>query len=275
MPCPLFDSVLLGFKDPSHDDNTKSGLLFCTQTTIDAIHSLTPLAKYTNPLHLQCAPNIWSSYFCGAPVLPRLPPDSDSDVSDLDDDCLFSPNQNSAFADTGLMSPTTPVDDTFDSMLWYLGNRRAFPVPPSSRFFVIKSYSALDVDASLANGLWASTEFGNKRLHKAFEETPAGDIFLFFSVNGSMKFCGVAKMTSAVDFSSKSDIWVESSRWKGIFSVNWLVDREVSNNQFRNLRVPQNENKPVTNSRDTQEIPYDVAIAMLHEFCGAPQRSSK
>jgi len=69
--------------------------------------------------------------------------------------------------------------------------------PPSARFFVIKSYTEDDVQKSLKHGIWSSTVLGNKRLDAAYREShERGPIYLFFSVNGSRHFCGVAQMTS-------------------------------------------------------------------------------
>lgn len=48
---------------------------------------------------------------------------------------------------------------------------------------------------SLKHEIWSSTVLGNKRLDAAFRESgEAMPIFLFFSVNGSRHFCGVAQM---------------------------------------------------------------------------------
>lgn len=142
-----------------------------------------------------------------------------------------------------------------------------FSVPENSRFFIIKSYSILDVNASFTNNIWTSTELGNRRLNKAYTdlkaETNPGKIFLIFLVNSSGKFCGIAEMTLPIDYTKSSDIWVEQQRWKGIFPVDWLLIKDVPNRFFQHLRVPSNEYKPVTNSRDTQEIPFDVGVSML------------
>ena len=142
-----------------------------------------------------------------------------------------------------------------------------FTVPENSKFFIIKSYSILDVNASFTNNIWTSTELGNRRLNKAFidlkaEKSP-GKVFLLFLVNTSGKFCGIAEMIQTIDFTKSSDIWVEQQRWKGIFPVDWLLIKDVPNRFFQHLRVPSNEYKPVTNSRDTQEIPFDVGVSML------------
>lgn len=268
MVTSLFDSILLGFKAPTHDENTRAGIAFCTHSTLEKLYQVTDMAQLTNSLNLASAPNIWSSYYEGYPMgnmKHRRSSMEECDESDSSSEPLFSPTP-----DQRHFSISSPIDlsaqDSIEKPIWFRGNIATFCVPPHSRFFVIKSFSALDIQASLLANLWASTEHGNRRLQKAFCDTPGGDIFLFFSVNGSMKFCGCAKMNSEVDFSSKADIWVDASRWKGVFTVEWLMEKEISNNCFRCLRVPQNENKPVTNSRDTQEIPFDVGILMLEIF---------
>ena len=62
-----------------------------------------------------------------------------------------------------------------------------FTVPKTSKFFVIKSYNILDVNASFIHNIWTSTELGNRRLDKAYTELSKtnnpdvdGKIFLFF-----------------------------------------------------------------------------------------------
>lgn len=155
------------------------------------------------------------------------------------------------------------------NLAFWRGNGTSFSVSSTSRFFVIKSYNAVDVEASIENKIWTSTNLGNKRLNKAYCETRAdhGSIFLFFLVNCSGHFCGLVEMKGKIDFARTSSVWVEKSRWKGIFPVDWLIVKDIPNRYFQHLRNPLNEHKPITNSRDTQEIPYDVAISMLKIYC--------
>lgn len=149
-------------------------------------------------------------------------------------------------------------------------------VPPKSRFFVIKSYSIVDVKASFINSIWSSTELGNKRLAKAYKETlqDKGNLFLYFLVNGSGRFCGMAQMTGQVDFKSTSDIWAEDLKWKGIFPIRWISLGDIPNKYFHHLTIPANDNKRVTNSRDTQEIPFHTAIIMFKIFSSFKSESS-
>ncbi|KAI5957770.1 hypothetical protein KGF57_003037 [Candida theae] len=169
---------------------------------------------------------------------------------------------------TTTAAPATYPQHQYLTFRSYSGS--IFTVPPKSRFFVIKSYNVLDVNASFDHKIWTSTELGNKRLDKAYHDLQItnnpdldGKIFLFFSVNSSGKFCGVSEMKSCIDYSKTSDIWCEQTRWKGIFPVEWLLIKDVPNKFFQHLKIPANEFKPVTNSRDTQEVPFDIGISML------------
>jgi hypothetical protein len=84
---------------------------------------------------------------------------------------------------------------------------------------VIKSYSEDDIHRSIKYEIWCSTEHGNKRLEQAFREREGkGPIYLFFSVNGSGHFCGMAQMLSNVDYNSSASVWAQD-KWKGQFKV--------------------------------------------------------
>merc|ERR1712241_1146845 len=121
-------------------------------------------------------------------------------------------------------------------------NPKSFDLnPKNARYFVIKSFSEDDIHRSIKYEIWCSTEHGNKRLDAAYRERNSkGPIYLLFSVNGSGHFCGMAQMLTGVDYSNTS-------------SSVWVQDK--FNGQLRHIRLENNENKPVTNSRDTQEVP--------------------
>ncbi|XP_053210970.1 YTH domain-containing family protein-like [Panonychus citri] len=132
-----------------------------------------------------------------------------------------------------------------------------------ARFFIIKSYSEDDIHRSIKYSIWCSTEHGNKRLDLAFKsQENKGPIYLYYSVNGSGHFCGMAQMLSMVDYNSSSSVWAQD-KWKGQFKVKWIYVKDVPNAQLRHIRLENNENKPVTNSRDTQEVPFAQGKAVL------------
>ncbi|XP_050223019.1 YTH domain-containing protein ECT1 isoform X2 [Mercurialis annua] len=136
-----------------------------------------------------------------------------------------------------------------------------------AKFFVIKSYSEDNVHKSIKYGVWASTPNGNRKLDAAYREAKEKQepcpVLLFFSVNASAQFCGVAEMVGAVDFDSSVDYW-QQDKWSGRFPVKWHIIKDVPNSQFRHIVLENNDNKPVTNSRDTQEVKLEQGIEMLN-----------
>jgi hypothetical protein len=138
-----------------------------------------------------------------------------------------------------------------------------------AKFFVIKSYTEDHVHRSIKYSVWASTASGNRKLDSAYraakEKEEHGPVFLFFSVNGSGQFCGVAEMIGSVDFDKSVDYW-QQNKWSGQFPVKWHIIKDVPNNLLRHITLENNENKPVTNSRDTQEVKLEQGLQMLTIF---------
>ncbi|KAG8376308.1 hypothetical protein BUALT_Bualt09G0049800 [Buddleja alternifolia] len=138
-----------------------------------------------------------------------------------------------------------------------------------AKFFVIKSFSEDNVHKSIKYSVWASTPLGNRKLDAAYREAKetesAGHVFLFFSVNASGQFCGVAEMVGHVDFEKDADYW-QQDRWSGQFPVKWHIIKDVPNGRFRHILLQNNENKPVTHSRDSQEVKLEQGIEMLKIF---------
>ncbi|XP_038880715.1 YTH domain-containing protein ECT2-like isoform X2 [Benincasa hispida] len=138
-----------------------------------------------------------------------------------------------------------------------------------AKFFVIKSYSEDDVHKSIKYNVWASTPNGNKKLDAAFQEAQEKSggcpVFLFFSVNTSGQFVGLAEMIGPVDFQKNLEYW-QQDKWNGCFPVKWHVVKDVPNSLLKHIILENNENKPVTNSRDTQEVKLEPGLKMVKIF---------
>lgn len=163
---------------------------------------------------------------------------------------------------SGSLASSHPVLEKLRSANQY--NPRDFNLNPrGARFFIIKSYSEDDIHRSIKYSIWCSTDHGNKRLDQAFKERDnKGPIYLFFSVNGSGHFCGMAQMMSSLDYGKQAGVWAQD-KWRGQFEVKWIYVKDVPNSQLRHIRLENNENKPVTNSRDTQEVPPEKGKSVL------------
>ncbi|CAA3029544.1 YTH domain-containing family 2 isoform X2 [Olea europaea subsp. europaea] len=138
-----------------------------------------------------------------------------------------------------------------------------------AKFFVIKSFSEDNIHRSIKYNVWASTSLGNRKLDAAYrgaeEINGICPVFLFFSVNASGQFCGVAEMVGSVDFDNDANYW-QQDRWNGQFPVKWHIIKDVPNSCFHRILLENNENKPVTHSRDSQEVKLEHGIEMLKIF---------
>ncbi|KAJ1420000.1 YTH domain [Sesbania bispinosa] len=143
----------------------------------------------------------------------------------------------------------------------------------AAKFYMIKSFNEDDIHKCIKYAVWTSTPNGNKKLNAAFHNAEAKfrqtgtmcPVFLFFSVNASGQFVGVAEMLGPVDFKKDMNFW-KLDKYNGFFPVKWHIIKDVPNNQFVHIILQSNENKPVTFSRDTQEITLKEGLEMLKIF---------
>ncbi|KAJ0549137.1 putative YTH domain-containing protein [Helianthus annuus] len=126
-----------------------------------------------------------------------------------------------------------------------------------------------DVHKSVKYNVWASTQNGNKKLDAAYQEAQqkpgSCPVFLFFSVNTSGQFVGVAEMVGPVDFNKSLEYW-QQDKWIGCFPVKWHIVKDLPNSLLKHITLENNENKPVTNSRDTQEVKLEQGLQVLKIF---------
>lgn len=210
-----------------------------------------PKANWGAPRSARSAPSYNSA---GNSGVSNLPPSSSTGNAALSNIAVSAP--------AGLIANAHPVLEKLKSANQY--NPKDFTInTKGARYFIIKSYSEDDIHRSIKYSIWCSTEHGNKRLDTAFKEREGkGPVYLLYSVNGSGHFCGIAQMMSTVDYSQSAGVWAQD-KWKGKIEVKWIYVKDVPNSQLRHIRLENNENKPVTNSRDTQEVPPEKGKQVL------------
>jgi hypothetical protein len=72
----------------------------------------------------------------------------------------------------------------------------------SDKFFITKSLTVQDLEASVRNGVWATQSHNEAALNRAFSEVE--NVYLIFSANKSGTYFGYAKMLSAITNESES-----------------------------------------------------------------------
>ncbi len=140
----------------------------------------------------------------------------------------------------------------------------------NSKFFIIKSFSEEDVHKSIKYGVWSSSKNGNLTLSNAFQITKEknGNVFLFYSCNGSGRYVGIACMKTACDESRTFEFWTQDNKWTGLFDVEWLFIKDVPFKEFKDIIITMKDGeiKPISNARDTQEVPFEQAKIMVEKI---------
>ena len=140
----------------------------------------------------------------------------------------------------------------------------------NSKFFVIKSFSEEDVHKSIKYGVWSSSKNGNLTLSNAFQvaKEKNGSVFLFFSCNGSGRYVGIARIKTPCDDNKTFEFWTQDGKWPGLFDVEWLFIKDVPFKEFKNIIITMKDGeiKPISNARDTQEIPFEQAKIMVEKI---------
>ena len=105
------------------------------------------------------------------------------------------------------------------------------------KFFVIKSFSEEDVHKSIKYNVWSSSKDGNLTLSNAFRitEENKGNVYLFYSCNGSGRYAGVARMKSPCDETKTFGLWkitlnllLSARHWQRYGSLRPSMRRHVT-----------------------------------------------
>lgn len=103
---------------------------------------------------------------------------------------------------TILEQPSSPVIVTGSQPKQQTESSDATLVPPTEarkvpeKFYIIKSLTLQDLEASVRNGIWATQAHNEEILNKAFENAEV--VYLIFSANKSGEYFGYARMQSQI-----------------------------------------------------------------------------
>jgi len=133
---------------------------------------------------------------------------------------------------------------------------KLYPFLKDSQFFIIKCANEKNLEISQKNEEWATTTFNQDKLDKAYKSCT--NVILFFSVNKSTRFQGMAKMVSGLTNRVSREWQTEGVRLGYSFKVKWIV---TSNMLFANIGTLKALNgESIRKARDTTEIGPDVGI---------------
>lgn len=93
-------------------------------------------------------------------------------------------------------------------------------------------------------------------------------------MNASGRFAGLCRMTSQLDDKANFNYWAADYTWRGVFSVEWIFIKDIQNKHLKDFVLSNNDGRPVTNSRDNQEIPRKEGESMIELFENFPIQTS-
>lgn len=130
------------------------------------------------------------------------------------------------------------------------------------RAFVIKSGKIENILTSVQRGIWATGKANISRFEEAFQT--CDQVIFLMSANESGGFQGYARMASMSDPQLYPKIWGSfSTKLSANFRLHWLKQCKLDFEALASFTNPWNENKPLKKSRDGQELPLDLAEAVV------------
>ena len=134
-----------------------------------------------------------------------------------------------------------------------------------SKFIIIKSIDEDSIIKSIKFSLWSSTQKGNQKINKIFKDSNQ-NLLMFFSINNSGRFLGVAKVVKELDTGLNLENTGYKDKWRGFFRIQWLIIKNIDNGLIKSIINKLNEGKSVVSSKDSQEVDHDAGIDMLTAF---------
>ena len=141
---------------------------------------------------------------------------------------------------------------------------------PDTRYFHIRSWNHENVWAAQQDCTWVTQKTNEMHFTEAFEQSRR--VILFFSVNNSKAFQGIAEMGSIPGAPGlPNPAWRSRLHWPATdaFALIWLLKQDVPHNIVRHLRNPLNENLPAHVGTDGVEIDTWIGeqmFSILHDY---------
>ncbi|XP_054253200.1 3'-5' RNA helicase YTHDC2 [Indicator indicator] len=139
------------------------------------------------------------------------------------------------------------------------------------RYFIMKSSNLQNINISQQKGVWSTTASNERKLNRAFWTSSM--VYLIFSVQGSGRFQGFARMASEIGC-DKSQDW-GSADFGGVFKVEWIRKESIPFQFAHHLLNPWNDNKKVQISRDGQELEPQVGEHLIQLWDRIPLAGKK
>ena len=212
---------------------------------INKLHKKANDEKLHSALHEQLASRIegliknWSELynFVATPILHEYQKDDPKILEENGRKRLNSPIRTQDIAEAKSIKLNDNKATTCNALSPFplFTNPKKFKIPFNTRYFVVKSYNDYDIQRSINEGIWyLESENDSKILDMAYKAQKGPIYVMFFSVNGSERFCGMAEI--------KSCLVKTSYNLQSHFKVRWIYVKDVPNSKMKYLHSEKNDN---------------------------------
>ncbi|KFY76901.1 hypothetical protein V499_03592 [Pseudogymnoascus sp. VKM F-103] len=144
-----------------------------------------------------------------------------------------------------------------------------------TKYFVLRSDNETDMETSFALGQWSAMKDANTRLDNGYRRS-GGNVIIFFSIVRSQKFCGVARMTSPMDWDTTSEDWLpreDGREYQGQFTIEWLCLNELPFAGIRNVPAYLGKGRRAVAVMDGTAICPESGYELLRAYSEEDRRS--
>lgn len=137
-------------------------------------------------------------------------------------------------------------------------------VVPNSKYYIIKSFNIENIHKAIKYNTWSTTYSGNSSFNKAYIEAKnrGAEVYLFFSINSTFSFQGLARLSSKLQEKSYS-FWKGSEKYKkfdGSFNLEWLIIKDVPSTTLDRVVI---DNVPFSKLRNCMEVKENYALSVI------------
>lgn len=137
-----------------------------------------------------------------------------------------------------------------------------------TKFFVMRSDNEPDMEICLADNRWIGLRKANVKVDNGYRRS-GGNVVIFFGVSKKRRFCGVARMLSAVDWENTDEDWMpreDGEKYEGRFEVEWLTVNELHFDLIQHVPARLGKQRKAVQSMDGFELAPESGYELLRVY---------
>ncbi|PVH71734.1 Pkinase-domain-containing protein, partial [Cadophora sp. DSE1049] len=134
-----------------------------------------------------------------------------------------------------------------------------------TKFFVMRSDNEADMEICLANDRWIGLRKANVKVDNGYRRS-GGNVVIFFGVSRKRRFCGVARMLSAVDQETTDEDWMPRENGEERFEIEWLTVNELHFDLIQHIPARLGKQRKAVQCMDGFELAPESGYELLRVY---------